>query len=70
MARIAIIILLLSASAAFAQQTPSEQALGAKLLQEIQGSLTCSTSVIMLQAEIDRARARIKELEAKLEEKK
>lgn len=47
------------------QQTPSEQALGAKLMQEIQGGLICNASLISVQAELAKAQARIKELEAK-----
>lgn len=52
------------------QQTPSEQALGTKLMQEIQGGLNCSASLIALQAELTKAQARIKELEPKAEEPK
>jgi hypothetical protein len=47
------------------QQTPSEQALGAKLMQEIQGGLICNASLISVQAELAKAQARIKELEPK-----
>jgi opacity protein-like surface antigen len=52
------------------QQTPFEQALSAKLLQEIQGGLTCSTQVIAAQAELAKAQTRIRELEVGREEKK
>jgi hypothetical protein len=62
---------LLATTAALAQQqTPNEQALGTKLMQEIQGGLNCSASLITLQAELAKAQARVKELEAKAEEKK
>ena len=47
------------------QQTPSEQALGTKLLQEIQGSLTCNASLISVQSDLAKAQARLKELEPK-----
>lgn len=67
-----IALALLASSAAFAQQqqTPGEQALGAKLMQELQGGLNCSANLIGAQAELAKAQARIKELEAKVEEKK
>lgn len=59
--------------AAIAQhmQSPSatEQALGAKLMQEIQSGLNCSTNLLTMQAELAKAQARIKELEPKPEEK-
>lgn len=56
---------------ALAQQQPSsgEQALGAKLMQEIQGGLSCSTNLISAQADLAKAQARIKELEPKPETK-
>jgi hypothetical protein len=62
---------LLLPNVVLAQQLPSpnEQALGNKLMQEIQGSLTCSASVISLQAELTKAQARVKELEASKEQK-
>lgn len=46
------------------QQTLFEQALSAKLSQEINTSLTCSVTLISAQRELDAAKARIKELEA------
>lgn len=46
------------------QQTPLEQALSTKLLQEIQGGLSCNTNLIAVQAEFAKATARIKELES------
>jgi hypothetical protein len=66
MLRIVIIIaLLFVAVAAHAQQQPSpnEQAMGAKLMQEIQQGLSCSASLIGVQAELAKANAGIKELE-------
>lgn len=59
-------LLLLVASPATAQQTSAnEQALVTKLLKEIQEGLNCNTSSITQQAELAKAQARIKELEAK-----
>lgn len=52
------------------QQSPNEQALSAKLIQEIQGSLNCSANLISVQADLAKVNARIKELEPKPEEKK
>lgn len=75
-------LFLLIATSALAQQpdpgqgkleiktTPGEQALGAKLMQEIQSGLNCSASLISVRAELEKAQARIKELEPKTEEKK
>lgn len=51
------------------QQTPNEQALGVKLMQEIQGGLSCNANLITVQAELVKANARIKELEPKPEKK-
>lgn len=71
--RVFIIVLsLLTATSALAQAvgTPSEQAMGTKLMQEIQGGLNCSASLITAQAELTKAQARIKELEAKAEKPK
>lgn len=63
---------LLTATSALAQQqqSPGEQALGSKLMQEIQSGLNCSASLIGVQAELAKAQARIKELEPKPEDKK
>jgi hypothetical protein len=55
------------ASAACAQdrqQTILEQALSAKLSQEINTSLVCSVTQLNTQKELEAAKARIKELEA------
>jgi hypothetical protein len=46
------------------QQTPFEQALSAKLFQEINSSLSCAVTQLTVQRELDAAKARIKELEA------
>ena len=72
MKNIALVALLLSAAPALAQQqqqTPSEQALGVKLMQEIQGGLNCSAGLIAVQKQLDAANAKIKELEPKPEAK-
>jgi hypothetical protein len=50
---------------AFAQQTPMEQAMGAKLLAELGASLQCTADAVATRAALDRALARVKELEAK-----
>lgn len=57
---------------AFAQQTvsPNEQALGAKLMLELQAGLSCSAEKITLQGDLVKAQARIKELESKVTEPK
>jgi hypothetical protein len=51
------------------QQTPVEQAMGTKLIQEIQAGLTCSATLIATQAELTKAQARVKELEAAVPKK-
>lgn len=51
------------------QQTSGEQALAAKLMQELQGGLNCSASLISVQADLAKAQARLKELEPKSETK-
>lgn len=66
-----ITVAVLTATPTFAQQaSPNEQALGAKLMIEIQSGLSCSANLIGAQAELAKAQARIKDLEAKPEEKK
>lgn len=67
-----IALFILLPGLAFAQQaaTPTEQALSIKLSNEISQGLQCSTAVITMQAELAKANARIKELEAKQEDKK
>lgn len=56
--------------AASAQQQPSplEQALGAKLTTEVGAGLQCSVDLITTRSALDKALARIKELETKLPE--
>jgi hypothetical protein len=60
----------LSAAPAFAQQpapsSPNEQALGQKLLAEINSSIACSANLITINQTLTAAQARIKELEDKL----
>lgn len=60
------------ATPALAQQQPSpaEQALGSKLMQEVQAGLNCSADLIVLRAELARANERIKELAPKPEPQK
>lgn len=66
-----IMLAVLIATPTFAQQaSPNEQALGAKLMIEIQSGLSCGANLIGVQAELAKAQARIKDLEAKPEEKK
>lgn len=62
-----IFALSLLATPCLAQQspTPNEQALAAKLLQEMQEGLSCNTNLIRVQAELTKARTRIQELETK-----
>lgn len=64
------LLAVLSAGPAFAEQTPGEQALGAKLMQELQTGLNCSAELIGVKADLAKANARIKELEPKKEEAK
>lgn len=60
-----IFIATIIATPVLAQQSPAEQVLSTKLLQELQASLSCSTDAIILKADLAKAQARIKELEAK-----
>lgn len=67
----ALIVFLGVATPALAQQaSPTEQALGAKLMKEINEGLTCNANVIALQAEIVKLQTRIRELDPKPEAKK
>lgn len=71
MKSIIILSLLLASNAAFAQQTQTmEKALGAKLMREINESISCNASLISLQDDLMKAQTKIKELEAKAEPKK
>lgn len=62
-----VFVLLLISSAALAQIAPSpnEQALSAKLMQELQEGLSCNINLIRIKSELAIAQAKIKELEAK-----
>lgn len=64
-----LLVLLLATPAAAQNATPSEQAMGARIIQEVQASLTCNTSLINAQAEIAKAQAEIKALKEKYEPK-
>lgn len=61
--------LLLSSSPAFAQsaQTPELQALGTKLMQEINANIQCNANAISGRQEIEKLQAEIKALKAKYE---
>lgn len=54
-------------TAAFAQQqsTPIEQAMGQKIMAEINNGLACSARLIEVQKQLDDAQAKLKELEPK-----
>lgn len=58
---------LLSTTPALGQQepTPAEHAMAAKILQEVQAGLSCSALLFSMKVELDNARAKIKDLEAK-----
>ncbi len=65
MKRIIFLAALLATPATAQQQSPpSEQALGAKLMREVQDGLQCNVSLISVQAELAKAHARVKELES------
>lgn len=53
------------ASSQPAAPPPSEQAIGAKLMREIQDGLQCNVNLISVQVELAKAQARVKELEDK-----
>ncbi len=65
MKKLLVLFLTLTPIHSFAQQSPTEQALGNKLLQEIQTGITCSANLISTKAELIKAQERIKELENK-----
>lgn len=58
-----------SASAQQQLSSPNEQALGQKVMQEIQLGLNCNAALITVQAELVKVQARVKELEPKEESK-
>lgn len=66
-----VIIALLAASPAFAQQTPPpvEQAMGMKIVQEVQFGVQCNAEMITVKAELAKAQVRLKELEPPKEAK-
>ena len=61
-------ILMLFGTSTYAQpqQSPTEQALSSKLLQEINTGLACAASAISLQQQLTAAQVRIAELEKQL----
>jgi len=67
---------LLISDGAFAQQqapqqpSPMEQALGRKLMQEINTSVTCGAGLVAAQEQLTAAQVRVKALEDKYEPKK
>lgn len=69
MKTLAFLLTLGAAVPAFAQQpttqpqTPLEQALAGKLSFEINAGLQCSTSIVILQSELAKAKERIRALE-------
>lgn len=67
---IMIALLLSTAAQAQQQQSPTEQALGAKLLLEIQQGLACSAEAVTLKSDLAKAFTKIKDLEAKPKEEK
>lgn len=72
MKRLIVLVCCLTAGPTFAQQqsSPNEQALGRKLFQEMQLGVSCSAELIAVKAELDKANARIKELEPKAKSEK
>lgn len=50
-------------------QSPMEQALGLKLITEVNTTLQCTAAQLTMQAQLTAAQARIKELETKYESK-
>lgn len=67
---ILVALLIPTAAAAQGQGTPGEQALGSKLMQEIQSGLNCSTALITAQADLAKAQAALKALQEKVEKPK
>ena len=62
-----VIAFLLLPAAAFAQPAPTltEQAMGTKIMQEVQAGLVCGVNLLTAQVDLAKAQARIRELEAK-----
>jgi hypothetical protein len=65
MIRIAIALALLATPALAQQQQPSftEQAMGQKIMQEINNGLACSARLIEVQKQLETAEAKVKQLE-------
>jgi hypothetical protein len=64
------LVFLLSITPALAQQpqqSPAEQALGSKLMQEINAGLQCTQQLIGANKQIEQLQARIKELESNVQ---
>jgi hypothetical protein len=64
-----IAAVVVASTAVQAQQSPSEQALGNKLMAEINAALQCDAGLISARQELAKSAARIKELEDKYEPK-
>ena len=64
---VAILMMLVFASEAQAQQqtSPTEQAIGNKLLQEINNGIACNANLLVVQKQLADAQAKIKEIEPK-----
>ncbi len=65
MKKIIVFISLFISTSTFAQQQPNEQALGTKLIKEINEGLKCNSDLITIKDELAKAQAKIKELEDK-----
>jgi len=70
MKRLALAILLLAGPASAQTATPNEQALLAKITSEMNAGLQCTSALISATQAMEKATARIKELEDKYEPKK
>lgn len=64
MNRSIVVAMLLLTTPALAQQPATEQAMGSKLMREIQEGLQCSINLLTVQQELAKANARIAEFEA------
>lgn len=67
--RLLFAVILFAGPALAADPSPMEQTLGTKLMQELNLSLTCSASLIVMQQQLTSTQGRVKELEAKYEQK-
>lgn len=68
-AALAWVLMMAPAQAQQQQKSPVEQVLTARVMQEIQTSLNCGVDLITMQAALDKANARVKELEGAKPEK-